>query len=70
VNLKFIVFEAGTKWQYAVRVSLENGKSIPSAQMLKWCTNSFGKGAYSSDGYAVFYFLTEQQRTWFLLRWS
>jgi len=70
-KLKFKVFTAGTNWEYAVHISRDNGRSIQveATEMIKWCTNSFGKDAYSA-GHAVLYFLTEQQRNWFILRWT
>ena len=73
LNLKFSVFEAGTKWKYAVHVSLiTGGWSSVFIEIHDWCAESFDKDEYcgGSGTGAILYFLTEQQRTLFLLRWS
>ena len=70
MNLKLSVFEAGTKWKYAVHISLITGDwSSVFLEIHEWCAESFDKDEYCGGAGTVLYFLTEQQRTLFLLRW-
>ena len=66
---KFTVFIALIKWHYAVQIVQGQLSKLESNEMHNWCTAAFGKEAYTAS-FNQFYFLTEQQRTMFLLRWS
>jgi hypothetical protein len=39
------------------------------ASMRVWCTEQFGKRNYTAS-FNIFYFNAEEQRNWFILRWS
>ena len=43
-------------------------KYIEDNELYKWCEQQFGKQFIST--FNDFYFETEEQRNWFLLRWS
>lgn len=48
---------------YAARLSKINA-------MFEWCNENFGENCSLSEYHTKFYFVNEQDRTLFLLRWS
>lgn len=70
--VKFNVFQAFITHKFAVSVYGEierDEKEKLLKQMRDWCDTIFKLDTFTIS-FNCFYFNTEQQRTWFLLKWS
>lgn len=50
-------------------VAIDDGVSLISNEIKSWCSANFELGNYSCGHYTV-WFKLEQDRNWFILRWS
>lgn len=69
-TINFAVFDALTGWNYGLAIWRDYDKVHiwEIDEMRLWCRASFGVESYCSS-FTKFYFLTEQQRNWFIMRW-
>jgi hypothetical protein len=77
--VKFNCFTSGIDQKFGVTVygfQSDDQKAQFESEVSKWCVSQFG---YSSNNpyiktwkrsFDTFYFMSESQRSWFLLKWS
>jgi hypothetical protein len=72
--MKLELFDAGIEFKYGASVVHNNeilnyfDRRKVNQELDKWCEQQFGKQFIST--FNDFYFETEEQRNWFILRWS
>ena len=73
--MKIQTFTAKIRFKFAVMVLYTdmtfdyNARQNKNKEIDNWCLEQFGEQNYRSS-FNTFYLSTEEQRNWFILRWS
>ena len=71
--MKLALFDSLIEFKFGVSVVQYDSydyyaRESKNDELLKWCRQQFGQN-YTAT-FNTFYFKTEEQRNWFVLRWS
>jgi hypothetical protein len=70
--MKIEPFTARIEYKFGVSVyefKTEEEKEMFRMEARDWCVATFGRRNFTAS-FNTYYFMTEAQRTWFILKWS
>jgi hypothetical protein len=72
--MKIEPFNAGIAFKFGVSVRHDeaynyDARQLKNMELYNWCLEQFGNRKFTKS-FNTFYFNTEAQRNWFIMRWS